>query len=159
MSQNITVDVHVDEALPVGIVDSALIDAAVRATLHQQHHTGVIEVSVLVTTAEEIHRLNREYRHIDATTDVLSFADDGDVAGFVLPPGMPKYLGDIAISWPHVLQQAHEFGHSQQRELAFLTVHGLLHLLGYDHERSPDDDATMQSHQEAIMALLNLPRL
>ena len=158
MSDNITVDVQIDEALPAAAVDIALIEAAVRATLQQQHQTGVIEVSVLVTTAEEIQRLNREYRRIDAPTDVLSFADDGDVAGFVLPPGMPKYLGDIAISWPHVCQQAREFGHSERRELAFLTVHGLLHLLGYDHERGPDDDALMQSHQESVMALLQLPR-
>jgi probable rRNA maturation factor len=71
---------------------------------------------------------------------------------------MPKYLGDIAISWQHVCQQATEFGHSARRELAFLTVHGLLHLLGYDHERGPDDDAVMQSHQEAVMMLLQLPR-
>jgi probable rRNA maturation factor len=158
MSDNVTVDVQIDEALPAGVVDAALIESAVRATLQQQHKTGAIEVSVLVTTAEEIHRLNREYRRIDAPTDVLSFADDGDTPGFVLPPGMPKYLGDIAISWQHVCQQAAEFGHSERRELAFLTVHGLLHLLGYDHERGPDDDALMQSHQEAIMTLLQLPR-
>lgn len=158
MSHEVTVDVHIDEALAVGVVDSELIETAVRATLQQQQQTGTIEVSVLVTTAEEIHRLNREYRRIDAPTDVLSFADDGDVAGFVLPPGMPKYLGDIAISWQHVEQQAREYGHSERRELAFLTVHGLLHLLGYDHERGPEDDALMQSHQEAIMTLLQLPR-
>lgn len=158
MSQNVTVDIQIDEALPAGVVDSDLIESAVRATLHQQNQQGVIEVSVLVTTAEEVHRLNREYRRIDATTDVLSFADDGDVAGFVLPPGMPKYLGDIAISWQHVVQQAQEFGHSERRELAFLTVHGLLHLMGYDHERGPEDDALMQSHQEAVMALLQLTR-
>jgi probable rRNA maturation factor len=158
MSDNVTVDVQIEETLPVGVVDADLIDAAVRATLQQQHQSGAIEVSVLVTTADEIHRLNREYRRIDAPTDVLSFADDGDAPGFVNPPGMPKYLGDIAISWQHVEQQAREYGHSERRELAFLTVHGLLHLLGYDHERGPDDDAVMQSHQEEIMALLQLPR-
>lgn len=158
MSNNITVDVQIDESLPADAVDGALIEAAVRATLQQQAKTGAIEVSVLVTTADEIHRLNREYRRIDSPTDVLSFADDGDTPGFVLPPGMPKYLGDIAISWQHVCRQAQEFGHSERRELAFLTVHGLLHLLGYDHERGPEDDAVMQSHQEAVMTLLQLPR-
>jgi probable rRNA maturation factor len=158
MSDNVTVDVQIEETLPVGVVDADLIEAAVRATLQQQRQSGTIEVSVLVTTADEIHRLNREYRRIDAPTDVLSFADDGDASGFVIPPGMPKYIGDIAISWQHVEQQAREYGHSERRELAFLTVHGLLHLLGYDHERGPDDDAVMQSHQEEIMALLQLPR-
>jgi probable rRNA maturation factor len=158
MSDNVTVDVQIEETLPVGVVDADLIEAAVRATLQQQRQSGTIEVSVLVTTADEIHRLNREYRRIDAPTDVLSFADDGDAPGFVIPPGMPKYIGDVAISWQHVEQQAREYGHSERRELAFLTVHGLLHLLGYDHERGPDDDAVMQSHQEEIMALLQLPR-
>jgi probable rRNA maturation factor len=158
MSDHVTVDVQIEETLPVGVVDADLIEAAVRATLQQQRQSGTIEVSVLVTTADEIHRLNREYRRIDAPTDVLSFADDGDAPGFVIPPGMPKYIGDVAISWQHVEQQAREYGHSERRELAFLTVHGLLHLLGYDHERGPDDDAVMQSHQEEIMALLQLPR-
>jgi len=158
MSEHVTVDIQIDEQVPAAVVDGALIEAAVRATLQQQAKTGAIEVSVLVTTADEIHRLNREYRRIDAPTDVLSFADDGDTPGFVVPPGMPKYLGDIAISWQHVVQQAHEYGHSERRELAFLTVHGLLHLLGYDHERGPNDDALMQSHQEAVMSLLQLPR-
>jgi probable rRNA maturation factor len=158
MSDNVTVDVQIEETLPVGVVDADLIEAAVRATLQQQRQSGTIEVSVLVTTADEIHRLNREYRRIDAPTDVLSFADDGDAPGFVIPPGMPKYIGDVAISWQHVEQQAREYGHSERRELAFLTVHGLLHLLGYDHERGPDDDAVMQSHQEEIMTLLQLPR-
>jgi probable rRNA maturation factor len=158
MSDHVTVDVQIEETLPVGVVDADLIEAAVRATLQQQRQSGTIEVSVLVTTADEIHRLNREYRRIDAPTDVLSFADDGDAPGFVIPPGMPKYIGDVAISWQHVEQQAREYGHSERRELAFLTVHGLLHLLGYDHERGPDDDAVMQSHQEEIMTLLQLPR-
>lgn len=158
MSDMVTVDIQIDESLAIDAIDVALIETAVRATLSQQHKTGALEVSVLITTATEIHRLNREYRRIDAPTDVLSFADDGDTPGFVLPPGMPKYLGDIAISWQHVLQQAQELGHSERRELAFLTVHGLLHLLGYDHERGPEDDAEMQSHQEAVMTLLHLPR-
>jgi probable rRNA maturation factor len=89
---------------------------------------------------------------------VLSFADDGADSPFVLPPDMPRYLGDVAISWPHVVAQAAEYGHSDARELAFLTVHGVLHLLGYDHERDADADAEMRALQDTIMQLLDLPR-
>jgi probable rRNA maturation factor len=67
-------------------------------------------------------------------------------------------LGDVAISWPHVVAQAAEYGHSDARELAFLTVHGVLHLLGYDHERDAEADAEMRALQDIIMTLLELPR-
>lgn len=155
---NYVVDVQCATSLEQAPVDVALVERAVIATLQYQAVPGMVEVSVYVTTASEVHELNREYRHIDKPTDVLSFADDGAESAFVLPPDMPRYLGDIAISWQHVLQQAHDYGHSQARELAFLTVHGVLHLLGFDHERSAEDDAQMRHHQEAIMVLLNLPR-
>lgn len=152
------VDVQCADALGETPVDVDLIERAVVATLHAQAVTGTVEVSVYVTTAAEIHQLNREYRQIDKPTDVLSFADDGADSPFVAPPDMPRYLGDIAISWQHVQQQAHEYGHSEARELAFLTVHGVLHLLGFDHERGPEADAEMRHHQETVMHILQLPR-
>ena len=155
---NAIVDVQTSEELAGVVLDEALVERAVRATLAQQQTTGAIEVTVYVTTAEEIHQYNRDYRKIDSPTDVLSFADDDGDTRFVLPPGMPRYLGDIAISWPHVQRQATEYGHSEARELAFLTVHGMLHLLGFDHERSPEEDVLMRQHQDAIMELLALPR-
>lgn len=153
-----TVDVQCADALANEPIDTALIERAVLASLQQQAVAGALEVSVYVTTAAEIHELNREYRHIDKPTDVLSFADDGADSPFVLPPDMPRYLGDIVISWPHVVQQAAEYGHSQARELAFLTVHGVLHLLGFDHERGAAEDALMRQHQDAVMHALQLPR-
>ena len=155
---NAIVDVQTSDELAGVVLDEALVERAVRATLAQQQTTGAIEVTVYVTTAEEIHQYNRDYRKIDSPTDVLSFADDDGDTRFVLPPGMPRYLGDIAISWPHVQRQATEYGHSEARELAFLTVHGMLHLLGFDHERSPEEDVLMRQHQDAIMELLALPR-
>jgi probable rRNA maturation factor len=154
------VDVQCAEALAQSSIDVALVERAVIATLQHCAVAGHVEVSVYVTTATEIHQLNREYRHIDAPTDVLSFADDGDApSAFVPPPDMPRYLGDIAISWQHVLQQARDYGHSEARELAFLTVHGVLHLLGFDHERGAEEDAQMRHHQDAIMVHLQLPRV
>lgn len=153
-----SVDVQVAEALQPAVVDTELIERAVRTTLTQQAYAQTVEVSIYVTTAEEVQQLNRDYRAKDAPTDVLSFADDGADSPFVLPPDMPRYLGDVAISWPHVVAHAAEYGHSDARELAFLTVHGVLHLLGYDHERDADADAEMRALQDTIMQLLDLPR-
>jgi probable rRNA maturation factor len=153
-----SVDVQVAEALQPAVVDTELIERAVRTTLTQQAYAQTVEVSVYVTTAEEVQQLNRDYRAKDAPTDVLSFADDGADSPFVLPPDMPRYLGDVAISWPHVVAQATEYGHSDARELAFLTVHGVLHLLGYDHERDADADTEMRALQDTIMQLLDLAR-
>jgi probable rRNA maturation factor len=153
-----SVDVQVAEALQPAVIDTVLIERAVRTTLTQQAYALTVEVSIYVTTAEEVQQLNRDYRAKDAPTDVLSFADDGADSPFVLPPDMPRYLGDVAISWPHVVAQAAEYGHSDARELAFLTVHGVLHLLGYDHERDADADAEMRALQDTIMQLLDLPR-
>jgi probable rRNA maturation factor len=153
-----SVDVQVAEALQPAVIDTVLIERAVRTTLTQQAYAQTVEVSIYVTTAEEVHQLNRDYRAKDAPTDVLSFADDGADSPFVLPPDMPRYLGDVAISWPHVVAQAAEYGHSDARELAFLTVHGVLHLLGYDHERDADADTEMRALQDTIMQLLDLAR-
>jgi probable rRNA maturation factor len=155
---NYAVDVQIaDDFLKAG-VDAALIERAALTVLTHQAVAGTVEVSVYVTSSAEVHQLNREYRNIDTPTDVLSFADDGAPTGFVLPPDMPRFLGDIAISWPHVVAQAAEYGHSQRRELAFLTVHGVLHLLGYDHEQSPEADTAMRALQDEIMQILELPR-
>jgi probable rRNA maturation factor len=76
----------------------------------------------------------------------------------VRPPDAPRYLGDLAISYERVVGQAAEYGHSRARELAYLTVHGMLHLLGYDHERGADDAAAMRAREEAVMAEIGLVR-
>jgi probable rRNA maturation factor len=158
----IDVDVQIDDRFAAD-VDVALIERAVEAALAAEGAGGAIEVSVLVTDDAELHRLNRDYRSVDAPTDVLSFADDEEAAegphpAFVRPPEAPRYLGDIAISYERVVAQAAEYGHSRERELAFLTVHGVLHLLGYDHERGEADAAEMRAHEEAVMARLGLSR-
>ncbi len=139
-------------------VDHSLVEQVVAATLAAESISDSIEVSLLISDDAALQQLNHDFRGIDAPTDVLSFADDGDGPPFVVPPGTPRYLGDLAISYERVVAQAAEYGHSTSRELAFLVAHGMLHLLGYDHERSAEDDALMRARQEAILAGIGLTR-
>jgi probable rRNA maturation factor len=157
-------------------VDTALIERTVAAVMTIAEHNlpnattaGPVELSILITDDATLHTLNRDYRGVDAPTDVLSFAsfiddegqgegESGAQAAFVTPEGMACYLGDIAISYERVLAQAKEYGHSAERELAYLTAHGVLHLLGYDHERGLEDAAAMREREEAAMQALGLTR-
>ena len=157
MPSELAIDIQVDPRFE-NAVDPALIERAATGVFNAEQIAGVLDVSILITDDDELHRLNRDYRNVDAPTDVLSFADDGDDAGFVLPPGAPRYLGDIAISYERVVAQAAEYGHSHERELAFLVVHGMLHLLGYDHERGPEDERVMRAREEIIMNALGVRR-
>jgi probable rRNA maturation factor len=156
----IQVDVQVAEGIDVPI-DAGLVESAAAAAIEAEGAAGPIELSVLVADDAELHRLNRDFRGVDSPTDVLSFAAEEEpagAAGFVRPPDQPRYLGDIAVSFERVVAQAEEYGHSRERELAFLVVHGVLHLLGYDHERGPEDAASMREREEAVMAQLGLSR-
>jgi probable rRNA maturation factor len=139
-------------------LDLALAERAIAAVLLAEGAVGPLEVGVLITDDAHIHALNRDYRGVDAPTDVLSFGDDGPQSGFVSQPEGPRYLGDIAISYERVLTQAADYGHSVARELAYLAAHGALHLLGYDHERGPDAAAAMRAREEAAMAEIGLAR-
>lgn len=142
----------------VEMIDGPLIERVIRQALLNERVTGEIEVTIVVTDDPGIHELNRQYRGVDSPTDVLSFPIEEDAPGagrFVLPPGIPRNLGDIVISFPRVIAQAEEYGHSSQRELGYLAVHGTLHLLGYDHE-TESDRQVMREKEEA--ALVDLPR-
>jgi probable rRNA maturation factor len=114
------------------------------------------EVAVLLADDETLHALNREFRQKDAPTDVLSFEGDADPEEVQLP-GAPWHLGDIAISLERVERQAEEYGHSMERELAYLLTHGTLHLLRYDHE-DEESRRLMREVEEAAMSVLGLPR-
>jgi probable rRNA maturation factor len=119
-------------------------------------------VDVRLTDDAGIWALNRAQRGVDAPTDVLSFpllqpAGTEAAFPFVLPPAATVHLGDVVVSLPRARAQAEEFGHSVDRELAYLLVHGVLHLLAYDHERPPEA-AAMRAREEAILASLGLPR-
>ena len=129
-----------------------LIRRAVSHALTKNSASG--DVCVLITDAEEIQRLNASYRNIDRVTDVLTFpAWEGDA--ILCPPD--GYLGDIAICFERAEEQAGEYGHSLERELAFLSVHGALHLLGYDHMQ-PDDEKKMFAKQDEILIELGYHR-
>lgn len=130
-----------------------LVRRAILATLAYEHVAGRAEVSVTFTDNEGIRELNRRFRNVDAATDVLSFPlfEDG--------PGGAEFghmLGDIVLSLERCRAQSAEFGHSFERECAFLTVHSTLHLLGYDHVNSEAEDADMRKRQTAIVAGMGL---
>ena len=109
--------------------------------------------NILIVDDEEIHKINKEYRNVDRVTDVISFALE-DNLDIVLPERM---LGDIYISIDRARVQAIEYNHSLKRELCFLALHGLLHLLGYDHMKKEDEDI-MFSRQEMILNELQITR-
>lgn len=127
------------------------------------------EVNLVLTSEEEIHRINRQFRGIDAPTDVLSFpgipfGSPGDLqelaengAAHKNPDSGNIMLGDIMICVPRVFSQAAAYGHSVKREYAFLFAHSMLHLLGYDH-MEPDEAQVMEKKQENILESLDISR-
>ena len=120
--------------------------------LNELHLDGA-SVSVLLTDNQTIAGLNAEWRGREGPTDVLSFSQrEGEAAD----PDDPV-LGDIVVSIERALAQADDYGHTPEREVGFLAVHGLLHLLGYDHE-APDEEARMMATTEAILAAVGLGR-
>lgn len=115
-----------------------------------------VEVGVTFVDDEKIRELNRDYRYIDQPTDVLSFAlEEGLDFGEI--PDAPRMLGDIVISLQRAEEQSREYNHSFAREVGYLTAHGLLHLLGYDHQ-DEDERQQMRALEEQIMNRLNLAR-
>ena len=115
------------------------------------------EVSVTLTNNEYIHTLNKEYRGIDRPTDVLSFAlNESEEPDMVDGPAV-NVLGDLIISVERAEEQAADYGHSLRREVAFLTVHGMLHLLGYDHMEDEEREE-MEAEQRFVMEKLGIPR-
>ena len=135
-----------------------LVRRAVEATLDYEQYTNPCEVSVTFTDNAQIRELNQRFRGIDRSTDVLSFplfdfdgtSDEPPVDELI---GM---LGDIVLSLEQAAAQAEEYGHSFEREVAFLTVHSMLHLLGYDHETGEEDEADMRRRQSEIMDRMGL---
>ncbi|MGD0205772.1 MAG: rRNA maturation RNase YbeY [Dehalococcoidia bacterium] len=117
---------------------------------------GPTELGVVITDDATVHELNRRFLGIDEPTDVLSFGLGGRAGRpFALPPGEVASLGEVIISYPAAVRQAEDQGHSVQAELAHLLVHGILHLLGYDHQ-GPEDERIMRQKAEEILAGLNL---
>ena len=138
---------------PIRYSMKILLRRAILAVLAYEGVEGELEISVTFTDDEKIRVLNRRFRGIDRATDVLSFPLFEDGEGL---PDMPDMLGDVVLSLERARAQAQEFGHSFEREVAFLTVHSVLHLLGYDHETSEADELDMRRRQSEIMDKLGL---
>jgi probable rRNA maturation factor len=136
-----------------------LIETAIEKTLRHERFKGNAELSVTFVDNEEIHRLNLAFREKDKPTDVLSFPLWDADEGFEVDPAIGAVaLGDIVISAERAAEQAEEFCHSFAREVCFLAVHSTLHLLGYDHEVSEEDEKYMNETQEEILAKMGLHR-
>lgn len=112
------------------------------------------EVDVSLVDEETIHQINRDYRNVDRVTDVISFAfeDDDSALSTINGDDIPRMLGEIFVCVPRALEQAKEIGNTPERELCFLFVHGLLHLLGYDH-MTKEEEEVMFPLQEKILQL------
>ena len=153
MGNNIDIDIQNNQK---AIIFTEKMDELVRSAINktfEYENVSPLDVSVVITDDEEIQSLNREFRGKDLPTDVLSFPLDDEDGSLD-----EEALGDIVISLERAKAQADEFGHSLERELAFLTVHSMLHLLGYDHETGKEDETEMFSKQEEILSLLGLER-
>ncbi len=109
---------------------------------------GNVIFNIIIIDNPTIHKINKEYRDKDAPTDVISFALEDDKT--VIEPDGVRILGDIYISIDKVHEQALEYGHSFKRELSFLAVHGLLHLLGYDHMEKSDEEVMFKKQEEVL---------
>ncbi len=146
------------EFCPITYSLKMLIRAAIAETLEAEHFVAYDRVDISVTFAdnEGIRAINREYRNIDAPTDVLSFPQYDFTDGSEPEDEPVVVLGDIVLSLERAAEQANEFGHGFAREVAFLCVHSVLHLLGYDHERSDAEDADMRRRQRHVMEVLGL---
>ena len=157
-------DIWLESELDAPFPYEEFLRQCITKALELEHVTLPCEINVLITDNEGIHRINLDMRQVDRPTDVLSFPalelaegelpaeEDADVATGFVP------LGDMAISLERVKAQAKEYGHSNRRELAYLAVHSVLHLLGYDHMDEGPQKARMRAREEAVMAVLGLER-
>lgn len=154
----LTID-FLDETNGVKEADIELVEKLLQHAAKIEEIEEESEVSVTFVTNEAIHEINREYRDKDQPTDVISFAMEelGEDEVEIIGEGMPRVLGDIIISTDRTREQAEEYGHSFERELGFLAVHGFLHLLGYDH-MTPDDEKVMFGKQDEVLETYGLGR-
>ena len=142
--------------IPTGV--RMLVRRCCHAVLVQENFEGSAEISVTFVDDEQIKELNKKHRDIDKSTDVLSFPLGENGKYDVNPETSAKILGDIVISMETAVRQAEEYGHPLQREVAFLTVHSMLHLLGYDHVNGGLEAVHMREKEEAVLTQLGLKR-
>jgi len=140
--------------IPTGL--RMLVRRCCNAVLRMEHFTESAEISVIFVDNDQIHKLNIQYRDVDAPTDVLSFPMGEDGVYDTDYSNGAKVLGDIVISMEKAVEQAERYGHGLEREVGYLTAHSMLHLLGYDHEEGIQR-VHMREKEEQVMAELGLP--
>jgi len=159
---NIYIENETDTAFAMDSAET-VISAAVNCVAEDKNIPDDMEVNVLITDLDGIHQINNDTRGIDSPTDVLSFPyfEFEEPGIFAEEPDTEDeaeiILGDIVLCADKIVSQAQEYGHSQERELAFLTVHSMLHLLGYDHIEE-EDGVVMRSEEKRIMEKLGISR-
>ena len=135
---DVHLSIQVEESF-ASLISEDWLRQAVELTLLAVGIGSSVELGIVIAGDDTVHELNQTYRGVDATTDVLAFAlsehSNAEVERFVVPPDDILHLGEIVISYPRAKEQAEERRHSVERELALLATHGVLHLLGYDHEQ------------------------
>ena len=149
------IDVLVDEGLE-GCPEANWLESVVEKVLIAQRADSKTELGLVIVGQERIRQLNLTYLGEDEPTDVLSFAmlpepSRGDLAPFIAPPDGIKHLGEVIISCPQAVSQAAEHQHSVEREIAILIIHGVLHLLGYDHD-NPEREREMRAIEAEILS-------
>lgn len=156
MSKVIITNEQKEVKIPTGV--KMLVRRCCNAVLLYEGFKEAAEVSVTFVDDERIHSLNKEYRDVDSSTDVLSFPlGENGVYDKNLETGA-LLLGDIVISIPTAVRQAEAYGHTLQREIGFLTVHSMLHLLGYDHVNGGMEEVRMREKEERVLTELGLKR-
>jgi len=148
-TMNFEINFQIDEPF-VDDIDKPLVEKTAQNTLETNKEYDSFELGIVITDDKNIHRINREYRGTDAPTDVISFALLEGETEFVMPPDDTLHLGEVIISYPRAVDQAREQKHSIERELAWLVVHGVLHLLGHDHETDADRQAMQAIENEVL---------
>ena len=149
MSANWTIDIQVKPGFR-RLLKTRWLRQIVTAVLAAEGVEPGAKLSLVVTDDETVKDLNHKYRGKDKTTNVLSFSLSEEGADFVSPPGAVVHLGEVIISCPQASRQAEEAGHTLEKELALLIVHGVLHVLGYDHQRSAQRQR-MRAREQVIL--------
>ena len=148
------INVLVDETLEASI-DTGGLEGIARKVLAAENVGAKSEMGLVISSDERVQQLNRDYRHLDEPTDVLAFSarDEAADSPFIPPPDGVLHLGEVIISYPQAAVQAEEHSHPVKKELTILLIHGLLHLLGYDHEESADEKK-MQAREKELLKLI-----
>ncbi|MFC1995785.1 rRNA maturation RNase YbeY [Chloroflexota bacterium] len=154
------INVLIDE-VPEGCLETNWLQYLAEQILVAQGAGSSAELSLVITSQERVKQLNRSYRGKDEPTDVLAFSmlpsggEIGtDLPPFIMPPDGVRHLGEVIISYPQAVIQAEEHPHSVNREITILIIHGVLHLLGYDHD-TPDAERQMRAREVELLSQIN----